>query len=124
MKMHGEIDFRDFARAVGTVVTYAANDVVFREDDPARYMYIVLSGSVEITRHSKVIETIHAGNALGILSLLDDQARTTTATACESSELAIMDQKKFRYMVEEIPNFVWYVMDELAHRLRTTNAAL
>jgi len=35
-----------------------------------------------------------------------------------------MDKKKFRYMVEEIPNFVWFVMEELAHRLRTTNAAL
>ena len=124
MAMHGEIDFRDFARAVGTVISYGTNDVVFREADPPRFMYIVLSGSVEITSHTKVIETIHAGNALGVISLLDDQPRTTTARAREPSELAIIDRKKFRYMVEEVPNFVWYVMDELAHRMRTINAAL
>jgi CRP/FNR family cyclic AMP-dependent transcriptional regulator len=122
--MHGQIDFREFARAVGTVMSYATNDIVFRENDPPSFMYIVLSGSVEITSRGKVIETIHEGNALGILSLLDEQPRTTTACARERCELAIMDRRKFRYMVEEIPNFVWYVMDELAHRLRTTNAAL
>jgi CRP/FNR family cyclic AMP-dependent transcriptional regulator len=124
MAMHGQIDFREFARAVGTVMSYAEDDIVFRENDPPNYMYIVLSGSVEIISHGKVIETIHEGNALGIISLLDDEPRTTTACARERSELAIMDRRKFRYMVEEIPNFVWYVMDELAHRLRTTNAAL
>lgn len=124
MAMHGRIDFREFARAVGTVMNYAAGDIIFRENDPPNFMYIVLSGSVEITGHAKVIETIHEGNALGILSLLDEQPRTTTARAKDRCELAIMDRRKFRYMVEEIPNFVWYVMDELAHRLRTTNAAL
>jgi CRP-like cAMP-binding protein len=56
--------------------------------------------------------------------LLDGQPRTITARATETSELALMDQKKFRYMVEEVPNFVWYVMTELAGRLRATNAAL
>jgi CRP-like cAMP-binding protein len=87
-------------------------------------MYIVLSGSVEITAQDKVIETLSESRALGILSLLDGQPRTITARVTEPSELALMDQKRFRYMVEEVPNFVWYVMTELAGRLRATNAAL
>jgi CRP/FNR family cyclic AMP-dependent transcriptional regulator len=122
--MHKDIDFREFARGVATVTKYARNDVIFRENDAPQYMYIVLSGSVEIASRTKIIEVIHEGNALGILSLLDGQPRTTTARAREDCELALMDRRKFRYMVEEIPNFVWYVMNELAHRLRTTNAAL
>jgi CRP/FNR family transcriptional regulator, cyclic AMP receptor protein len=124
MSKHKDIDFREFARSVATVTNYAKNDVIFRENDPPQYMYIVLTGSVEITSHAKVIEVIHEGDALGILSLLDGQPRTTTARARENCELALMDRRKFRYTVEEIPNFVWYVMNELAHRLRTTNAAL
>jgi CRP-like cAMP-binding protein len=32
--------------------------------------------------------------------------------------------KKFRFMVEETPNFVWFVLNELASRLRATNALL
>ena len=122
--MHQQIDFREFAKAVGTVMSYDAEDIIFRENDPPRFMYIVLSGAVEITSHARVIETIYEGNALGILSLLDEQPRTTTARARNRCEVALIDRRKFRYMVEEVPNFVWYVMDELAHRLRTTNAAL
>lgn len=124
MRLYEEIDFRDFARAVGTMMTYRKDDAVFRESERPQYMYVLLSGSVDIVSHGKVIETIREGAAMGIVSLLDGQPRTSTALARETSEVAIIDGRKFRYMVEEMPNFVWYVMAELAHRLRTTNAAL
>ena len=122
--MVAAIDFRQFARSVGTVMDYDRGDVVFREGDEPRYMYVVLSGAVNIIARDRIIETIAEGNALGIVSLLDGERRTTTARAREPSSLAIIDGKKFRYMIEEMPNFCWYVMGELAHRLRTTNAAL
>jgi CRP-like cAMP-binding protein len=124
MNMHEPIDFRGFARSLGTVMNYGAGDTVFRERDTPRYMYVVLSGTIEITSHDKLIETIGEGDAFGILALLDEQPRTITARATVDCELAVIDRKRFRYMVEEVPNFVWYVMDELAQRLRNTNAAL
>jgi CRP-like cAMP-binding protein len=124
MDMHTAIDFRDFARGAGTVMHYRQDDVIFREHDPSHCMYIVLTGSVEIASHDKVIEVIHAGQALGIVSLLDKEPRATTARAREETELAVLDRRRFRYMVEEVPNFVWYVMDELTHRLRMVTAAL
>jgi len=117
-------DFRLFARQLGTVMDFQAEDIIFRENDPPRYMYFVLSGSVEISIRDKVLETIHQGQAVGLLSLLDERPRTITARAKEPCELALMDKKKFRYMVEEIPNFVWFVMGELGTRLRAANAAL
>jgi CRP-like cAMP-binding protein len=117
-------DFRQMARALGTVLDFPAGEVIFRENDPPRYMYLILSGSVEVSVREKVIETIHQGQAVGLLSLLDEQPRTITARTKEPCELALMDKKKFRYMVEEIPNFVWFVMAELGTRLRAANAAL
>ena len=60
--------------------------------------------------------------ALGMLALIDDRPRITTARATEPCELALLDKKKFRFMVEETPNFVWFVIDEFASRLRATNA--
>jgi CRP-like cAMP-binding protein len=124
MNAHRDIDFRTFARGVGKVVNFARNDVIFRESEPPHFMYVVLSGAVEITSHDKVIETIHEGQALGIVSLIDNHPRATSARAREDCELAVLDRRKFRYMVEEVPNFVWFVMNELTHRLRTVNAAL
>lgn len=124
MATQGQADFREFARALGTVMDFGPGDVLFRENDPPRYMYFVLSGSVEVSIRQKVIETISEGQAVGLLSLLDEQPRTITACAKEPCELALLDRKKFRYMVEEIPNFVWFVMGELGTRLRAANAAL
>ena len=124
MTAQGQVDFREFARALGTVMNFDAGEILFREDDPPRYMYFVLSGSVEVSIRQKVIETIEEGQAVGLLSLLDEQPRTITARAKEPCELALMDKKKFRYMVEEIPNFVWFVLGELGLRLRAANAAL
>jgi CRP/FNR family transcriptional regulator, cyclic AMP receptor protein len=124
MSMTSGIDFREFAGAVGTIKDYDDGDLVFREGDRPAFMYVVLSGAVDLGTQSKTLERIGSGRALGILSLLDDLPRTVTARANGATQLAVIDRKKFRFMIEEMPNFCWYVMGELAHRLRTTNAAL
>lgn len=124
MNMQAPVDIRAFARSLGTVMTFGTGDIVFRENEMPRYMYVVLSGAVAISRHDKLIETVGEGDAVGILGLLDSQPRNVTARATADCELAVIDQKRFRYMVEEVPNFVWFVMNGLAQRLRHTNAAL
>jgi len=124
MSTVAEMDFKDFAATVGTIMDYAPGDMIFREGDEPNFMYLVLSGSVEIIVKGAVLDKIGPGQALGILSLLDGESRSAGARACEPTQLALIDHKKFRYMVEEMPQFCWYVMGELAHRLRATNAAL
>jgi CRP-like cAMP-binding protein len=124
MSMAAEIDFRAFANSIGTVLDYQNGDAIFREGDGPTFMYVVLRGRVDIIAQDKRLEQVGAGKALGILSLLDDQPRTVTARASGATQLAAIDRRKFRFMIEEMPHFCWYVMGELAHRLRTMNAAL
>ncbi|RDJ25041.1 Crp/Fnr family transcriptional regulator [Bosea caraganae] len=118
------IDFRQLARGLGTVINYAAGDIVFREGDQPAYAYIVLTGEVEVSSHGKLIEQVSEGRAFGIVSLIDKKPRSATAKAIEVSEIALVDSKQFRYMVETTPNFVWYVLGEVVDRLRATNSAL
>jgi len=124
MAVVDKIDFRTFAHSVGTLMDYAPGDTIFREGDEARYMYVIIDGLVEVVSHHKVLETIGEGASFGILSLIDSHHRTITARASTPTRIALIDGKKFRYMVEEMPQFCWYVIGELAHRLRVTNAAL
>ncbi|HKM63520.1 MAG TPA: Crp/Fnr family transcriptional regulator [Acidisphaera sp.] len=119
-----ELDFRDFARTAGAVVRYKAGAVIFEHGDEAEDMWIVLSGLVDIEAHDKLIETVGENYALGILSLIDNLPRSSTARAREASELVQINSRKFRFMVEQMPLFGWYVMRQLADRLRATNAAL
>lgn len=121
---NGSSDFREIARGLGTVMRYGEGDILFREGDEPVYMYFVLGGRVEMTSHGKYIETVEAGRALGTVSMVDKNPRSATAKVMETAEIALIDQKKFRFMVEEIPGFCWFVMDVLVHRLRATNEAL
>ncbi len=118
------LDMRQISRSLGVVLSFAQGDFLFREGDKPHCMYILLEGEVEVRRRNHVIERIGPGQALGILSLLDEEPRTVTAEAQSPCEVAAIDMRQFRFAVDEVPHFAWWVMRELAHRLRTTNAAL
>lgn len=118
------MDFRQLARGLGTVITYGAGDVIFREGDEPAHAYIVLTGSIEVSSRGKLIEQVGAGRAFGVISLIDQKKRSATAKAMEPSEIALVTSKQFRFMVETTPNFVWYVLAEVVDRLRATNSAL
>lgn len=117
-------DMRQISRSLGTVLNFGPGDHIFREGDSAHCMYVLLSGEVEVRRGDRIIETIGPGQALGILSLLDEENRTVTAEAVTACEVAAIDSRKFRFAVDEVPHFAWWIMGELAHRLRMTNAAI
>ncbi len=119
-----DVDFRETARGLGATVSFPAGATIFREGDPPDHLYIVLEGAIDVTHRGRIIESIGPGDALGVVSLLDGKPRTASAIVSEDAKLALIDRKNFRYMVEAVPHFVWYVMAELVGRLRATNAAL
>ncbi len=117
-------EFCAMARQMGTVIRFPAGASVFSEGEAADNMYVVLAGELDLRARDKLIEKLRPGDSLGIVGLMDEQARTVSALATSDVELAVLDRRRFRYMVESVPNFVWYVMSELVGRLRATNAAL
>ncbi len=123
MPVH-DIDFRMFARSAGTVCTFQKGEIIFQRGDAASAMWIVLSGTVEIEYGDRVIDIVGTNYAIGILSLIDNETRSATARALETCELVRIDHGQFRFMFEEMPNFGWYTMRQLASRLRATTGAL
>jgi CRP/FNR family transcriptional regulator, cyclic AMP receptor protein len=119
-----DVDFRETARRLGATIAFPAGATIFREGDAPDHMYILLEGAIDMTHQGQIIETIGPGDALGIVSLLDRKPRSASALVTQDAQLAIIDRKNFRYMVEAVPHFVWYVMAELVDRLRATNAKL
>ena len=119
-----DIDFRVFARSAGDISLFKIGDYVFREGEAADDMWIVMSGTIEIEVHGRLIEQVGKNYALGVLSLIDRLPRSSTARAQEESQLVRINSRQFRFMVEQMPNFGWYVMRQLADRLRATNAAI
>jgi CRP/FNR family transcriptional regulator, cyclic AMP receptor protein len=112
-------DMRTFAKATGTTMKFSAGSIVFNYGDPGSCMYIVHSGAIEILIGGAVVETCGPNEALGFMAMIDGLPRTSTARVKEDTELSIIDQRKFRFMVDEVPNFSLYIMGAMAHRIRS-----
>jgi CRP/FNR family transcriptional regulator, cyclic AMP receptor protein len=113
-----EIDMRMFVQRIGASVTFSAGSIVFNKGDPGSCMYIVQSGLIEMVIGDKVIEICGPNEAIGFMSMVDDAPRSSTARVKETCELSLIDQRKFRFMVDEVPNFALYIMGAMARRIR------
>jgi CRP/FNR family cyclic AMP-dependent transcriptional regulator len=101
------------------IKTYRSGQIIFKEDDPGDYLYVVKSGEVDIRVRNALAETVRAGGVFGEMALMDKQARSATAVARSDCEVVPIDEKRFLALVEEIPAFALDLMKLLAQRLRT-----
>jgi CRP-like cAMP-binding protein len=119
-----DVDMRMFAQRAGTNVTYPAGSVVFNKGDPGACMYVVQAGIIEMVIGGKVVEVCGPNEAIGFMSMIDGAPRSSTARVKEACELSVIDQRKFRFMVDEVPNFALYVMGAMARRIRGMGQAM
>jgi CRP-like cAMP-binding protein len=117
-KRHTSLEFLKYADKFST---YHAGDVIFKEGDSGKYMYVVKAGSVELRVGKKVIEKLDEGHIFGEMALVDSDPRSATAIASTDCQLVPLDMEKFQYMVRQSPYFAVEVMQVLAARLRRMN---
>lgn len=123
-RQRADIDMRTFAKGAGATIRIPAGGVVFSKDEPGDCMYIVQSGTIDMVIGDKVVETVGANEALGFMSMIDAQPRSSTGRAREDCELSLIDARTFRFMVDEVPNFATYIMGLLARRIRGMGRAM
>ena len=119
-----EIDMRMFAQRAGASVTYAAGSVVFNKDDPGSCMYVVQYGVIEMVIGDKVVEVCGTNEAIGFMSVIDGARRSSTARVKEACELSLIDQRRFRFMIDEVGNLALYIMGAMARRIRGMSQAM
>jgi CRP/FNR family cyclic AMP-dependent transcriptional regulator len=119
-----ELDFRVFAREACPVVDVRAGNTVFRLGEPGATMYVILSGRIDMVNGDRVIESLGAQEAFGMMSLIDALPRTATALVLEDAQLAVIDRKKYQFMLHELPSFAIFLIQTLANRVRSTARAL
>ena len=109
---------RTFAKSVGVSLTFSPGSTIFVKGDPGDCLYIIQSGMVEILVDDNVVELCGPNEALGFMSMIDDAPRASTARVKDAAEVSVLDKRKFRFMIDEIPNFSFYIMGAMARRIR------
>ncbi|MGE0825737.1 MAG: cyclic nucleotide-binding domain-containing protein [Candidatus Binatia bacterium] len=100
---------------------FAQGQTIFQEGDPGEVMYVVIEGEVDILVGDQVLASLGPGGILGEMALIDKQARSATAVAKTDCKLTPVDERRFRFLIQQTPNFALSVMRVMAGRLRSMN---
>ena len=95
-----------------------AGTVVFEAGDAAHEMFGIVEGEIEIRTADRVIRTLGADDVFGEMALVDSSPRSATAVATKDTVLAVIDQHRFLFLVQETPMFALQVMSAMADRFR------
>jgi CRP-like cAMP-binding protein len=79
---------------------------------------IVLDGRATVRAGGVAVATLTAGDYFGEIALLDDGPRTATVVAETPMTLAVVGQREFSALLDEVPGLARQVLRGLAHRLR------
>ena len=102
-------------------------EVVFEEGDPGNGLYLVISGSVEISAQvgeagRRVLNRVMPGDFFGEMAVLESAPRSATARAEGPSEVLFLPTSAVEALLDTSPRFASCMMREVCHRMRSANS--
>jgi CRP-like cAMP-binding protein len=92
--------------------------VIFEAGDSGEEMFGVIEGMIELRLGNGHAIALGPDETFGEMAIVDSSARSATAVAVADSKLAVIDRRRFLFLVHETPTFALQVMSSLAERLR------
>ena len=115
------------------VITPSAGDYVFREGEPARDMFVVLSGEMEVLKGTATgaesrVALLGPGDWFGEMSIVDIQPRSASVRALAPARLLRISAADLdRLYRQDIRSYALIVLNlarELSRRLRVADGIL
>ncbi|MBU0985502.1 MAG: cyclic nucleotide-binding domain-containing protein [candidate division Zixibacteria bacterium] len=107
-----------YLAAIAREVEFLEGDTIYRENERAVAMYLVLEGSVRLHQNNLDITIARARDAFGTWSLFDDRPTVVTATALEHTRLLRVDREDFIDLLADHVQIAQGVLKKMAGRLR------
>jgi CRP/FNR family cyclic AMP-dependent transcriptional regulator len=105
------------ARATDVVTVKSGSEVV-KEGTPGHEFFLILDGEAVVKRGGRKIATLGPGNYFGELALLDRGPRSATIVAGSDLELAVLGQREFMAVLDQVPALSHKLLVSMATRLR------
>ena len=107
-------------------IKFTDGKVIFEDKTEGNCLFLVLSGSVKISKHLRtgeevVLGILHEGDFFGELDLIDRRQRSARATANGDCTLAKLEKKDFDKLLKLSPAFAMNLLHMVTLRLRTNN---
>jgi len=105
LPLFGELDHHDLSHVARWVTEerFADGDVLIEEGGLPTDVYLIESGTVDVTHEEQLIASLGPGDIVGEIALLDPQRRTATVTATSAVRAVALSVNDFASMDEEMP---------------------
>ncbi len=118
-----KIDKSSYSRNVQSLGNH---EIIFREGEPGRHMYVILEGNVEIRKRTgekttRTMITLKTGDIFGEMAVVEGKGRSATAIAATDCRLLSLDEKAFYDLVQKNPDFAVKMIKTLSSRLRSAD---
>jgi CRP/FNR family transcriptional regulator len=123
--LFARLDARSLAglEALVDEVDVDAGTVLTTEGQSGHEFFIILAGSVAVTRGGSPLATLGPGDFLGEIALVDNGTRTATATALTACRLLVLAHREFDSLLAEHAGVRAAVLGALAERVRRLDAS-
>jgi CRP-like cAMP-binding protein len=91
--------------------------VLTREGRPAREFFVLVEGTVRVTRDGRELADLGAGDWFGEIALLTNTPRTATVTATSPVRVLVITDRSFRRVVQDMPSIAVKVLASVGERL-------
>lgn len=95
-----------------------AKSVLYTQGDQPDLVYLVRSGAVELTRDGRVLDRLGPGDAAGLLAVLDQLPRETTATTVSDCSLLVVSGDAFVQLLADRPTLMHGIFRALTGSIR------
>jgi CRP/FNR family cyclic AMP-dependent transcriptional regulator len=88
-----------------------------REGQPGREFFVLVDGSVRVSRKGRKLADLGPGDWFGEIALLTNTPRTATVTVTSPIRVLVVTDRSFRQLVERMPKIALKVLASVGERL-------
>jgi CRP-like cAMP-binding protein len=113
-----------------TTRSYEQGSTIVRQGDTSMSLYVILSGSVRVSRESEggggsvEVERLGPGGAFGEMGLIEDMPRAATVVAEQPTTCALLAKWDFQNELRDDPEIALSLLPVLTGRIRELDSLL
>ena len=107
--------------ALADEVRLPAGRKLIREGRRGREFFVLVEGSVEVTRDGETLRTLGDGDFFGEIALVSSVPRTSSVTATTPVRVLVITDRAFQDLLQDAPSMSFKVLQALAERLETVS---